>query len=450
MEDSNKLWDKAQELKANYEYEKAAETYLKAAKIDLKNGKKKDAAMEFSQAGNCLYRNGAYNRALNYYQQAFAIAEELGDNRGKATLLNNIGEIYRARGDHEKALKYYQQALTSILRSIKGNELPYTEGFFICPNPECSQNIKMKLIGNRGAYIDTCPVCNTQFSLWISDPQSGLCRVGLLSEEDLTTVKDTVIMKNLQQKKGRETETSVADLLREGAIYTTNIASCYESQEKFLEACQYWLQSASMYRGLRLVDDSEQKLSYLNELLPKLSLKDQNLLTHEINQLKKRSAENLRARDFSYIFTACPNCDHEQRIQVSETTISIELCPMCQTKFSVYLDTETQEFYTNLLEQSQKKIPSSPKASIKEKDHVHYCVKCGLYIGIAPKLCPRCAHKVLRTSPLTRKAKKVQNEEIHPTTPAYSEEADSPSKQQKNSKQKDPLSVFKNLEPPGD
>ena len=52
MKDTNKLWRQAQKLEEEHQFEKAAEIYLKAAQIDLKNGKMKAAASGFNEGGN--------------------------------------------------------------------------------------------------------------------------------------------------------------------------------------------------------------------------------------------------------------------------------------------------------------------------------------------------------------------------------------------------------------
>ena len=105
MESSYTLLKKAKELERKHQYQEAADTYLKAANINLKDEKKGFAAFKFSEAGICLKNIGKIDEALKLFKQALEIDEELGDRKGKTIRLNNIGSILQDRGEWDEALK---------------------------------------------------------------------------------------------------------------------------------------------------------------------------------------------------------------------------------------------------------------------------------------------------------------------------------------------------------
>ena len=552
MEDSNILWKNAQEFENAYKYSEAATAYIKAAKIDLKNDKKKDAATEFGNAGTCLYYIGELDEALKYYREALAIDEQLGDLKGKATMLNNIGSILGARGELDEALKHYRESLEideqlgdlkgkatslnnigsilygrgeldealkhyrealeineqlgdlkeraailnnigSILEDrgeldealkhfrealeideqlgdlkgkatilnniglllknrgeldealkhyrealeidvqlgdlkgkairlnnigsilygrgeldealkhyrealnliqiqIKGKELDFKLGRIFCPN--CKKNIEIKFMGESGAVIETCPFCGVQFSFWMVDPNSSKCLISILSEEDLQQGKITADRINLREQAGKETQTTISEWLQSGAIYTSNIASCYEKKGDFLNACNYSFQAASMFMGLGFFETANNELKSLESLLPEILENDREKYLHEIARLRKKTSKSLRSREFTYIFVSCPNCNSEHQIRASATIIAIELCSKCRARFSVFYDDDTQEFYTNLLEKPKVKVAIQKKGI--ERDEVRFCVRCGLNVGTVVQFCVRCGLTILR------------------------------------------------------
>ena len=434
MEDTNILRKKAQQYQKQYQYREAAEAYLKAAQIDMKNDKKKDASVEFSCAGTCLYNIGELNEALKYYKEALEIAEQLGDLKGKATRLNNIGSILDDRGDLDEALKYYKEALEIdeqlgdlkgkatrlnnigsllydrgdldgalkyykealdlIRKQIKGKELDFKMGQIPCPNPDCQENIKIKLMGELAAFIETCPYCGIQFSFWMVDPSSSKYIISVLSEEILEQRNIIPRRVNLREQAGIETQTTISEWLHSGAIYTSNIANCFKKKGDLLNACNYYFQAASMYMGLGFLEASETKLKSLENLLTDILVDDRYRFSHNIARLRKQTSESLRSRDFTYIFISCPNCGTEHQIRASATTVANELCSKCRAKFSVFYNDETQEFYTNILEKSKIRTFSQPEKI--ERAEIKFCARCGLNVGIIARFCTRCGLKILR------------------------------------------------------
>ena len=354
MEDSNILWKKAQEFENAYKYSEAATAYIKAAKIDLKNDKKKDAATEFGCAGTCLYY---------------------------------IGEL-------DEALKHYREALNLIQTQIKGKELDFKLGQISCPN--CKQNIEIKFMGELAAVIETCPnpKCGVQFSFWMVDPNSSKCLISILSEEILQQGKITADRINLREQAGKETQTTISEWLHDGAIYTSNIAYCFKKKGDFLNACNYHFQAATMFMGLGFFERANNELKSLESLLPEILENDQEKYLHEIARLRKRTSESLRSREFTYIFVSCPNCNSEHQIRASATTIAIELCSKCRARFSVFYDNDTREFYTNLLEKPKVKVAIQKKGM--EREEVRFCARCGLNVGTVVRFCVRCGLKILR------------------------------------------------------
>jgi len=149
-----------------------------------------------------------------------------------------------------------------------------------------------------------------------------------------------------------------------------------------------------MYRGLGFIEKSEDILNIIENLLPKIEEKNQEILIYEVAQLRKRTSESLRTRDFIYIFVSCPSCNKEHRIQASQTTIATIICKSCRTKFSIYYDDNKQEFYTNILE--KPKIKTISRKGQLERDVVKYCARCGLKVGNVVHFCARCGLKILR------------------------------------------------------
>ena len=290
-------------------------------------------------------------------------------------------------------MKEYKKALNFIQKEIKGKELDFKSGEIKCPNLKCSQKIPIKITGISGALIETCPSCYTQFSLWITDPTSSKCYLNILSE-DIFIERSSIHSINLQDKKGKGTSKEIANLLNLGAMITSNMASSYKAERDYLNASKAFFQAATMYQALGLRQKSTNNLQETRELFPKIDVKNRELLNHEINRLVKRTSENLRRRDFTFIFTSCPNCRTEHRIQASTNIIANELCSRCLTNFSVFYDNNTKEFYTNILEKS--KIKPFNQLKMIDQGMVNFCARCGLNVGIIAQFCNRCGLKILR------------------------------------------------------
>ena len=122
--------------------------------------------------------------------------------------------------------------------------------------------------------------------------------------------------------------------------------------------------------------------------------KNREIFVHEIAQLRKRTSESLRTRGFSYIFISCPSCKKEHRVQASPTTIATKICTHCRGKFSIYYDDNTEEFYTNILENPVVKTSIRDKGL--KRDVVKFCARCGLKVGEIAQYCARCGLKMLR------------------------------------------------------
>jgi len=347
--------------------------------------------------GSILILKGELEKALDHFQHAQEMARKKGKLEAEAVQLNNIGTILSLRGEDNNALQYYQQALNLVQKSFKGKEMDFKLGQIPCPNPNCPEKIQVKMMGVQGAIIETCLQCKTQFSVWI-DSKSSKYQIGILSKD---VFSGRIFSKGIlsgglefQEQVGKEVKTTVSEWLYNGAMITKNIASCYEKMGEFLKACETYFQSASMYRGLGFFEKSENILGLLLNLLPKVNEQEQDIFIYEIDQLRKRTSESLRSRDFIYIFVSCPNCSKDLRVQASQTTVATKICTRCTTKFSIYFDNNIQEFYTNILETPTAKTKVRGKGL--ERDVVKFCVKCGLKIGEIAGFCPRCGLKILR------------------------------------------------------
>ncbi|MFX1365838.1 MAG: tetratricopeptide repeat protein [Promethearchaeota archaeon] len=303
------------------------------------------------------------------------------------------GLCYHRLKRYSEALIEFNKALDHIQKQIKGKELDFKAGVVKCPNTTCKQDIQIKITGITGAIIETCTNCNTQFSLWVTEPQISKCYLTVLSD-DIKVENSSIHSIYLQKKKGRKTSTKIANLLNLGAMITSQMAFSYKDKNEYLNAVKTFFQAASMYQALGLVEQTEINLNETRGLFPKIEIKDQELLNHEIQRLLKQTPENLRGRDFTYIFISCPNCGTEHQIRASLTTVADEFCSKCQVKFSVFYNDETQEFYTNILE--KPKIKTLSQAERKETDLVKFCARCGLNISIIARFCTRCGLKIVR------------------------------------------------------
>lgn len=78
-----------------------------------KNGNKNDSlASEINnRIGGCYYISGEYHLALDWYIKAFKINKRNGNKRGIAVGLNNIGIALSANGDEEKAIIKHLKSL---------------------------------------------------------------------------------------------------------------------------------------------------------------------------------------------------------------------------------------------------------------------------------------------------------------------------------------------------
>ena len=347
--------------------------------------------------GRIYHERRDYDTALKYYYGALSINEKVKNIESKSTVLNNIGRILYEKGDYAQAIEYYQNALNSIQSIVTGKELDYKMGEIICPNPKCRRTINIKMMGTHGAIIERCSHCNIQFSAWI-DSKNSKYHIRILSELSKTPELDynyeTESIGNLDLglQKGKSLQLRVAEWLRLGAAITYHIAECFQAQSNYLKACETYFQSASMYRGLALFEVSGNALKVLETNLPNLEERKRISMQFEIDQLRKRTAQSLRTRDFHYMFISCPHCKKENRIQTSDTTISILICSNCQAKFSVYFDIDSQEFYTNLLE--KPKVSPLEEAISLQTDIIKFCPRCGLNVKLHTRFCPRCGLKL--------------------------------------------------------
>ncbi|MHA2037799.1 MAG: tetratricopeptide repeat protein [Candidatus Hodarchaeales archaeon] len=372
------------------EVDKALKYIKKALKLNEKTGYVRKISTCLNNIGLILEQKGQSDEALKYFKKALKINEELGDKSGKATNLHNIGIIYAHRNEFEEALRFYKKALNLVQKQIEGKEVDYKSGKIFCPNIECQAELVIYMLG-RGAVIEICPNCQTKFSIWSIDQNSSKYQVGIISK-GVSASKEGDI--NFQEKTGRKIETEISEWLDDGAAFTFSIAETYRKMKRFIKACDYYFYSASMSRGLGRINESNSKLSYIVSILPKIDEITRYKYLHEIDRIRKLSSDIIRSREFAYMFIACPNCHDEHQIQVIKTTIAIEICKICGTKFSVYFSDTTQEFYTNILDNPIKK--STLEENKTQEEIVKFCARCGLNLGILPFYCPRCGLKIFR------------------------------------------------------
>jgi tetratricopeptide (TPR) repeat protein len=367
--------------------------YIKQGlEIERKAGDMIAVSYRLNNIGLIYQHLGQHDKAIKYIKQALKISDQIGHKTGKATHLHNIGFSLAHKGNLNEALEYYKQALDLIQKQIKGKEIDYKSGKITCPNVKCNTELEIRMLGNKGAIVETCHNCQTQFSIWMVDQKSSRYQVRIISEGVLGVEEGDV---KLSHKTGREIKTKISEWLEDGADFTSNIGNLYKKMKKFDKACSYYYQSASMYRGLGRINESNEMLRKIENIIVNLDNLTKNHLLHEISRLRNQTSEMIRSRDFIYIYISCPNCNRENQIRASQTTIAIEICKNCGTKYSVYYDDMIQEFYTNILEKS-KIITPSIKERIK-KDIVKFCVRCGLKVGILSLYCARCGHKILRS-----------------------------------------------------
>ncbi len=382
-----------------YDYEKyneALKRFKEALRIFEIIGVLSQNALCLNNIGKIYYKQGNYEEALKTYKNGLNICVQIGYTKGRVVILNNIGNIFRSGGDLDKALKLYKDALKLVQTQIKGNELDFKLGQISCPNPNCPNFIKIKVMGELAAFIETCPLCGVQFSFWMVDPNNSKYIIGILSEEILQKRSITTGIVKLREQAGKTTQTTISEWLYDGAMITSNIAFCFKKKADFLNACTAYLQSANMYKGLGFLETSVNQLKLLENLLPEISVDDREKFLHDITRLRKQTSEILRSRDFTYIFISCPNCHIEHQIRASTTTIADELCsnPKCKVKFLVFYNEETQVFHTIILEKPKIKPFSQPEK--KEGTEIRFCARCGLHVGIIATFCPNCGLKILR------------------------------------------------------
>ncbi len=376
------------------ELDKALTYFKKALNTAEQAGGLKVKTFALNNIGKICSDKGDLDSALSYFKEALQISEQIGDIKGKSLALNNVGKTLCNKGDLEGAMNNYKKALKLIQKEVKGKELDFKMGKVDCPNPNCNNQIQIKVIGELNAFIETCPFCQIKFSLWMVGPSSSKYIINILSEDNIELRNITSGNLYLQEQTGKETLTRVPEWLFYGAKTNSNIANLFDKKGDLLNACYNYFQAASMYRGLGFIETSENELKILENLLPNISMEDRDRFAHKINQLRKQTSETLRSRAFTYIFISCPNCGTEHQIRASLTTVAYELCSQCRAKFSVFYDNETQEFYTNILEKPKIKRFRQPEKS--EPDLVKFCARCGLNVGIIARFCARCGLKILR------------------------------------------------------
>ena len=396
---STKLNNIGKILYSKGDWHEALDYYKQSLEIDEKLGYLSGIAADLGNIGHVLEKKGKLKKAMEYQKRMLKISEDLGDLFGKSTALENIGFLFHHQGDYNLALGYFKKSFDLLQIYIKGKEIDFKFGKISCPNPNCQKSINFKFVADITAFLVTCQKCGTQFSLWITDPAASKCIVSIPPKNPLKIGDSIVKDIQIQNIAGSETQTKISEWLHSGALTAENIGHCFKEIGNNSDACEYYLQSAMMYRALNFIMDSEENLKKLEILLPKISIDARKKFLHNIEQLRKTTSESLRSRDFSYLFVLCPICLTQNQIQAGETTVSVELCSNCLTKFSVFYNEETREFYTNIIKESKLKVFS--REDRIETAHARFCVRCGLAIGIKVNYCPRCGLQVIRENYLS-------------------------------------------------
>jgi tetratricopeptide (TPR) repeat protein len=174
------------------DYERALEYYDKSLIIRLKtnNSENHEIATLYNNIGGVWSRMRKYEKALEYYDKCLLIRlKYFGDEHPSiATLFNNIGGVWRAKSEFNLAQKYYKKCLDIRLKTLGGEHPEVAESYFS--------------LGNMYKYL-------LKFDLAIVNYKKGF----------------------LIDKKGG---------------FPFKIAQCYEALNQFIEALDYYIQSAEI------------------------------------------------------------------------------------------------------------------------------------------------------------------------------------------------------------
>ena len=93
------------------QYQKSLEYYEKSLAINKKVGNVSAEASTLGAIGSVYDSLGQYQNALEYHEKSLAIKQKIGDLKGEGISLNNIGLVYHSLGQYQKALEYYEKSL---------------------------------------------------------------------------------------------------------------------------------------------------------------------------------------------------------------------------------------------------------------------------------------------------------------------------------------------------
>ncbi|MFX1365839.1 MAG: tetratricopeptide repeat protein [Promethearchaeota archaeon] len=331
--------------------------------------------------------------ALEFYNLLFN--ESIHSERPSKSYsdLRNIGQALKAKSYYAQALEFLKKALEIIIEKGKSKEVDFRKGILQCPNPECNQELSIKLPGILNAIFEICSRCKTQFSIWMLNQNDSKGILNIISRSVSNKISSNINIE-LESKRGKESDTKMLDNIHNTIMIVKEIGVCFYRLKDYLNSARYFLQTANLYKQKEDKNSSKKYLDYVIKLLPGIDVKNRQLIEHEINHLSKVSPESLRKATPFHTFTSCPNCHRRYKVNIVDITIAILICPRCSAKFSVYFNKSTQEFYTNILEKPKIKALSHPDQ--KEGDLVKFCARCGLNLGIIVKYCIRCGLEIIR------------------------------------------------------
>jgi len=104
------LYGLGQAWQAQYQFQKAFESYDQAIEHFRAAGAQRETAVMRNLAGRALVAVGAIQRGVDYYEQALPRYRALGNRQQEAQTLNNIGTLHAQQRDYRQAISHFQQA----------------------------------------------------------------------------------------------------------------------------------------------------------------------------------------------------------------------------------------------------------------------------------------------------------------------------------------------------
>jgi two-component system, sensor histidine kinase PdtaS len=92
--------------------DEAISAYLRAYRIEKKNGSIIVAAYNLRQAASILRDQGQYLQAITYFEESIELAKRMNYNLGLASAWHSLGSLYQQTGQYDEALHYFRLSLS--------------------------------------------------------------------------------------------------------------------------------------------------------------------------------------------------------------------------------------------------------------------------------------------------------------------------------------------------